>query len=60
VGQLNVDRKFDPILIVESTTIFRNFCRLCKNCRFVDQKIGILTVKKGYLIQNQVLMVSLL
>ena len=30
-GQLNVDRRFDPILIVESTIIFRN------SCRFVDR-----------------------
>jgi hypothetical protein len=29
--QLNVDRRFDPILIVESTIIFRN------SCRFVDR-----------------------
>ena len=30
-GQLNVDCRFDPILIVESTIIFRN------SCRFVDR-----------------------
>ena len=29
-GQLNVDGRFDPILIVGSTVIFRN------SCRFVD------------------------
>ena len=30
-GELNVDRRFDAILIVESTIIFRN------SCRFVDR-----------------------
>ena len=30
-AQLNVDRRFDQILIVESTIIFRN------SCRFVDR-----------------------
>ena len=30
-GQLNVDRRFDSILIVKSTVILRN------SCRFVDK-----------------------
>ena len=30
-GHLNVDCRFDPILTVESTVIFRN------SCRFVDR-----------------------
>ena len=42
-GQVNVDRRFDPRLIVESTVIFRNSCRFVLkhfvetvDCRFQD------------------------
>jgi hypothetical protein len=64
--KLNVDCRFDLILIVESTIIFRNTCRIverffasktcrlkttwCENCRFVDQKVAMETVKTGYFI----------
>jgi hypothetical protein len=65
-GQLNVDHRFDPILIVESSIIFRNSCRLVDrflasktNCRFVDKKMAMKTVKTEYFVQNQDFWLSL-